>query len=87
MRSPEWHREWEEWLSSRPPDVQEVARRLPPGCALDQGGMMLYLLGYQEQEGGVGLIMSPINPAVDYDGANDVRVYICAEDTKRLRTE
>lgn len=47
----------------------------PLGTKVDMGGVMHHLLGYTEED---RLILSPVDPMVDYDGAVATRKYLCA---------
>jgi hypothetical protein len=80
-KSPEQiHNEWKAWIESRPPEIQELAKRFPPGFSFEKDGTTLHLLGYHE--GGTGqssLIVSKIDPAKDWHGANENKQYICAD--------
>ena len=64
------------WLGSRPESVQKLAAEFPIGTVVKHDGKNLHLLGYNESD---MLILSEIDPHVDYDGANESKVYICAE--------
>ena len=70
------------WLKTRPENVQEFAAEHPylrPGTILDVQGENLWFMGYGEYEGGgVGLIVTPINPSDDYEAAVEARQNICA---------
>lgn len=46
----EQHREWEEWVESRPPAVQDIARRLPPNRLYRLGttGHRVTIFSYNE---------------------------------------
>lgn len=63
------------WLATRPECVQKLAAEFPLGTVVQHDGTNLYLLGYTEDD---TLIMSEIDPGVDYDGANASKVYFCA---------
>lgn len=66
----------EEWLSTRPRCVQEMAREFPPGASFIMAGVLHYIVGYREPD---VLMVSPFNPAVDYDRALAHKKYMCAE--------
>jgi hypothetical protein len=81
----EWDRGgFQRWLKTRPPVVQAFAKLHPdliPGAKIvlpvigDH-----WLIGFLEQEDQrIGLLVTPINPAVDYDGAVEARMRICAD--------
>ena len=70
----------ESWLYGRPDAVKVVARKYPPGTRIDVHGVLHHVVSYEEQDdGGVGLGASPIDPSKDYDGAVANRVYICPD--------
>jgi hypothetical protein len=66
----------EEWIASRPPSVQKLAREFPISTTFSVDGTILYVIGYDE--GGL-IILTHIDPAVDYDTAFENRVYIHAD--------
>lgn len=71
---------FKDWLKTRPKNVQEFAAQHPyePGNVLELDGKPMWFLGYGEYEGGdVGLIVSPINPEIDYDAALKQAQHIC----------
>lgn len=74
-----------DWLKTRPANVQAFAERHPflPGDNLVHGGETVWFLGYGEWkdtgQGSVGLIVSPVNPIEDYDGAVAQRCHICPD--------
>jgi hypothetical protein len=70
------HQTFADWLKTRPESVQRLAAEFPIGLAFRLNDTTLYLLGYTEED---MLIVSQINPSVDYDGANRTREYLCAE--------
>ena len=66
----------EEWLLTRPPCVQELAKEFPVGTVVDGGPAgRLYLMGWTEDD---MLILSPIDPHERYDEAYAARVHLCA---------
>ena len=71
------------WLATRPAAVQEFAAKHPyqPGDIIEApDGSARWFFGYQEFDGGdVGLIVTAIDPADDYDVAYAAREYVCPE--------
>ena len=70
------------WLRTRPAKVQAFAAKYPllPGDTWDNDGELLWFIGYTEWgDSGVGLIVSPVNPSTDYDGAIAAKRYICPD--------
>jgi hypothetical protein len=60
--------DWEEWLLSRPPSVQKIAREFPAGLRfLDPGLGSLWLIGYTEDD---ELILTRTNPFLDFGRAS-----------------
>lgn len=54
------------WLSARPPAVRAVLAKWPPGSRIDGK----WVMGANERGGKVnGLLVSAIDPNVDYDAA------------------
>lgn len=66
---------YEEWLKTRPASVRKLAAEFPKGTTFRLDGVTMYLVGYTE---GDSLLVSPIDPEVDYGGALDARRRICA---------
>lgn len=66
---------WEAWLATRPECVRKLAAEFPLGTEIEINGVPHWLLGYTEND---MLIISPINPGEDYDGACQAREWICA---------
>lgn len=70
----------ESWIKSRPGPVQELAAEfplltkmmLPPPAP---PGPAYWVIGYTE---GDELVLSPIDPRVDWDRAMDERIRVCA---------
>lgn len=65
-----------EWLASRPAIVQAVLRRFPPMTRVLVDDITHYVMGADE-DGGV--ILSPVNPVLDYEGAMAEKLNICAD--------
>lgn len=55
-----------EWIASRPESVQRLAAEFPLGTVFKVRGENLYLVGYNEND---TVLVSRIDPYVDYDGA------------------
>lgn len=71
----------DEWLLTRPPQIRALAQRFPFNAVYNLRGRPHFLLGFSEVAGGGTpvLILSPVNPAIDYDGACNARLYVCPE--------
>ncbi len=63
-------------VESRPEGIKKLCYEFPIGMTIDLEGTVHHLLGYNEGE---MLILSPIDPYLDYDGANESKVYLCAQ--------
>lgn len=74
------HAKWEEWLATRPACVQKLARSIPCGSIITAHGECLHVVGYAETDDPdkATLLVSPINPFVDYAGAVNDRHPICS---------
>ncbi len=72
---------WDAWVRSRPECVQKLIEEFPIASILRVDGELFYLIGWNEDD---SLIISPVDPAEDYDGAIAVKEYLCA---KHLRKE
>ena len=66
---------FEEWLATRPEFIQKLAAEFPLGSMFELDGATMFLVGYGEPD---HLLISHINPSVDYDGALESRVVLCA---------
>jgi hypothetical protein len=66
---------FQEWLETRPESVRKLAAEFPLGSSIINGDDVFYLLGYTEND---MLIISDINPGVDYEGALENTQYVCA---------
>lgn len=76
---------YEEWLASRPACVQELAKRFPLGSTFMVKGEKHYLMGYTENEDPEEqcLILSPINPSIDYEASKAASIYAHARHFER----
>lgn len=74
--------EFEEWVASRPPSVQALMAEFAMGSHYIIDGELHHLIGFTEDD---KLILSTVDPAEDYDGALDARVYLCAEHVRAAR--
>lgn len=71
-----------EWMKTRPQNVQDFAKAHPlePGDKVDCDGEILHFIGYgEDEEGRVGLLVTHIDPLVDYDAAVEARQQICPD--------
>lgn len=70
----------EQWIASRPVPVQQRLKQFPPASRVVDGTQTLFVVGYtEEDDGGIGLWASPIDPRVDYDAALASKVHVCSE--------
>jgi hypothetical protein len=72
--------QWLSWYQGRPPEIQELIRRFPPGSAMLIRGQVSYVVSYQETEGGAGIPginLSHTHPGLDYDRAMATRFFVC----------
>jgi hypothetical protein len=65
----------EAWIASRPESVRKLAAEFPIESRLDTPDGPMWIIGYTEDD---FLIISPINPFDDYDGAHEQKRYVCA---------
>ncbi|MFA7278742.1 MAG: hypothetical protein WC100_01445 [Sterolibacterium sp.] len=73
---------WKEWIVTLPQCVQDFDAKhgFRPSDRLLLDDTLRYFVGYSEQpDGRVGLLVSPINPQLDYHGARAAREVICAD--------
>lgn len=75
---------WANWIASRPESVQKLAKDFPLGTRAGMEGKTFYLIGYTEED---MLIFSEINPREDFDGAQENKVYVCAEHFRECERE
>lgn len=66
--------QWRQWLLTRPPIIQELARKYPPHLRFNLHGRIMHVMGYNEDG---GLILTPINPEVNYEEAIAKREPLC----------
>jgi hypothetical protein len=70
------------WFQTRPPAVQELVRRyVGKKIYLPDSTLRYYFIGVLEDA--KGIIISPINPSLDYDRARAAELHVC-EDCERL---
>lgn len=73
---------WDAWVASRPPQIQAAIATYPPrGRCVLPGRGTCYVVGWREseQDGGVSVLFSPIDPGKDYDGAVATRFPVCVD--------
>lgn len=70
------------WLASRPESVRKLAAEFPLGSRFDLGGRTLFLFGYTESD---MLVVSAVDPAVDYEAAHASREHVCATHFRSAR--
>jgi|SRR5580692_3765325 hypothetical protein len=63
------------WLASKPRCIRRLAHDFPIGTRIVIETKVHYLMGYSES---AMLILSPVNPAKDYDAAQHNLKYVCA---------
>lgn len=67
------------WGASRPASTHDLARRFPQGAVYLVAGVPHHLLGYREaHDGRHQLILTPVDPTVDYDAAMAAHVSLPA---------
>jgi hypothetical protein len=80
---------FEEWLATRPDNIVAFCRMHPvllPGVELQLPELvpmhpvakLCYLIGFTEEPDGIGLMVTPIDPLVDYHGAIAAKERLCA---------
>ncbi len=69
---------FEQWLKTRPPEIQKLGKEFPVGTKVTVPGQtkLWTLVGYAE---GDVLLISPIDPLVDYKSSISQRQRVCAE--------
>ena len=66
------------WFDSRPPEIQALSIEFPPGTVFNVEGEDVYLMGYKGGDGqDVDLLVTTINPALNYDLARAIRAPLC----------
>lgn len=63
------------WLRTRPKCVQLLAAEFPIETTVEIDGEKHWVMGWTE---GDQLIITPVDPVEDYDGAFEARTYLCA---------
>jgi len=71
----------QEWLKTRPPCIQALAAEFPLDYLVLLDGRVHYILGYTE---GDMLMLSPVDPGVDYEAAMARMIYLCASHLRGL---
>lgn len=66
----------DDWLATKPKCVRELAAEFPPGTQLDIHGVTNWVIGWTEND---ALVVSELDPNVDFDAAHEQRGYVCAE--------
>lgn len=70
---------FQDWLRGRPEQIQAVARRWHPSTCFETPDGILHVVGYGETDTDeVMLILSLIDPAVDYRRACEEVIRVCA---------
>lgn len=64
----------EAWLATRPPVVQDLARRFPPGTVMQTNQGRAWVIAYCD-DGGIEL--THIDPSTNYEQAVAERFYVC----------
>lgn len=59
-------RAFQDWLATRPPVIQALAREFPINTYFVIGGRHMHVLGWNE---GDMVLLTPFHPAEDYDAA------------------
>jgi len=67
-----------QWLESLPEHIRSLATRFPTGSTIEVVGEgLLYVFGYMDD--GETVIVTPIDPRVDYIGAFMTKMYACGD--------
>lgn len=66
----------EEWIAQRPPSVQKLALMFPISSQVYIEDILHYIVGYTE---GNMVMITHIDPVVDYNAALKARKYICVK--------
>ena len=70
----------EQWLATRPENLQVCAAKYPPGCRIQINGVIHWVIGYNEYaDETVGLKVTPADAKIDYDLARELEIDICPE--------
>lgn len=70
---------WRAWLAEKPECVRETALKYPPGTSFLLHEQIMHVIGYDEnvQDKVCGLLLSPIDPAMDFAAAVANQQPIC----------
>ena len=73
------------WVATRPESIQRLAREFPVGSVFVLPGRTLHLVGYAEaaESGSDFLLVSEVDPHVDYEAAFASREPLCPEHVRR----
>lgn len=69
------NRAYRQWLATRPPKVRETLTRWPVDSVVTDGMQRFFVLGASESG---NLLITPVDPNQDYDGAVAMRRVCCA---------
>ena len=80
MTRQEANQAMKDWLAERPESVQRLADKFPPGSTVNVNDEEVHIVGYTE---GNELIVSKIDPYLDYNASMASRETICADCVKK----
>lgn len=79
---------YQHWLRGRPAQIQAAARRWHPGTYFETPDGILHVVGYSETDTDeVMLILSPIDPALDYRRACKEVIRVCASHLDNIQIQ
>jgi hypothetical protein len=67
------------WFDSRPPAIQSLAHRFPPGSETVIKDRTAYVVGYCETGDEPGLFFTHTDPRGDYEEAVRSKFFVCGE--------
>lgn len=68
-----------DWFKSRPPEIQELLRRYPPGTELQHEGQVWHVVGATETTAKPVLMVSLFDPRLDYEMAQTNAEHFCPD--------
>lgn len=76
--APELQERWKEWVAARPKELKPVIERYPSGTTIMLDGVKMWVIGYAEATDHPRLIISPVDPNVNAQMAEELTLYLCA---------
>lgn len=60
--------EWENWIATRPKQIQDLAQEFPWGMRIVSPDVTLFVIGWDDRD---ALVVSKVDPRSDYEEAKE----------------